>query len=556
MNIAFVSYETHFAPCGGIAAVMARLPAKVQSVSRVETIVITPFHHRVEKMASLGRSHEGSFGVSIADRTVVVHVYRHDDKIPYYFLLPEDKRYFAGQRHPYDVGGDDLLRDALFFGAAIPRSLHVIDPGKRWTLLLQDWEAATAVLATAASPGRPRAFVTLHNSYDCTVSGDQLWTAGINPDGCPGGTILQRALPLTELPVFTVSEQFAHDLTEEPLQTHVMAPQLQLTLKPRLVGIDNGPFVDLAIEPKMLAEAKAGQTASLAKWKADHRQAFLTALKKLKPGNDKPLWGDVSKFGGGDGPWFVMAGRDDPRQKGYDVFARAIAMYLDDGPADAKKTSAAHGARFLFFPIPGDEGLGGLGFLRTLAERFPENVLVFPFLFREGFTGALRGATYGVMPSLYEPFGMANEFYLNGTVGIGRATGGIVEQIVPLRNVPSCGPQVEHRTSRWHNANAPATGFLFHEQDGLPSEIDDWRAINAANYDRTGAGLDRVQERSQYPLFQSMAEELKRALDDATHVAIDQPQVYYQMLTAGMAHIGKEFSWNRAALDYVRHAVQ
>jgi predicted NBD/HSP70 family sugar kinase len=40
--------------------------------------------------------------------------------------------------------------------------------------------------------------------------------------------------------VFTVSEQFAHDLTEDVLQTHVMAPQLQLTLKPRLVGIDNG----------------------------------------------------------------------------------------------------------------------------------------------------------------------------------------------------------------------------------------------------------------------------------------------------------------------------
>ena len=556
MNIAFVSYETPFAPCGGIAAVMGRLPARVQAVSRVETIVVTPFHHRIEKMASLGRSHEGSFGVAIADRTVVVHVYRHDDKIPYYFLLPEDRRYFAGQRHPYDVGTDDLLRDALFFGAAIPASLHVIDPGKRWTLLLQDWEAATAVLATADSPGRPRAFVTLHNSYDCPVSGDQLWSAGINPDGCPGGTILQRALPLTELPVFTVSEQFAHDLTEDVLQTQVLAPQLQLTLKPRLVGIDNGPFVDSAIEPKMLAEAEAGNFAALAQWKAGHRQSFLAALKKLKPREHAPLWGDVSKFAPGDAPWFVMAGRDDPRQKGYDVFARAAEMFLEDeGHADEAHAGKDR-ARFLFFPIPGDEGLGGLGFLRVLAERFPDSVLVFPFLFREGFTGALRGATYGVMPSLYEPFGMANEFYLNGTVGIGRATGGIIQQIVPLHSISSFGSQVEQRVARWHAAGTPPTGFLFHEQDGLPSEVDDWRAINAANYDRSGAGLDRVQERIQYSLFQSMAAELNHALQDAANVFRDQPQVYYRLLTAGIAHIGKNFSWNRAALDYVRHAVQ
>jgi glycogen synthase len=245
-----------------------------------------------------------------------------------------------------------------------------------------------------------------------------------------------------------------------------------------------------------------------------------------------------------------MAGRDDPRQKGYDVFARAAEMYLED----------EREARFLFFPIPGDEGLAGLGFLRTLAERFPESVLVFPFLFREGFTGALRGATYGVMPSLYEPFGMANEFYLNGTVGIGRATGGIMQQIIPMRTTPSFSPQVEHRVARWHDATAEATGFLFREQDGLASLVDDWRAINAANYQRNGSSdkavLDRVRERSQYPLFQSMAEELMHTLNDAADVTRDQPAVYYRLLASGISHIGQNFSWNRAALDYVRHAVQ
>lgn len=546
MNIAFVSYETPFAPCGGIAAVMGRLPARVQAASHVETIVVTPFHHRIEKMAALGRSHEGTFGVPFADRTVVFHIYRHDDKIPFYFLLPEDRQFFAGQRHPYDIGGGDLLRDALLFGAAIPRCLHVIDPGKRWTLLLQDWEAATAVLATADSPGRPRAFVTLHNSYDCNVSSGHLSHIGINPDSCPGDTVLQRALPLTELPVFTVSEQFAHDLTEDVLQTHVLAPQLQLTLKPRLVGIDNGPFVDLAVDAPVLAQAESGNFGPLTQWKAGHRKSFLDALSGLKPADDKPVWGDVARFARDDAPWFVMAGRDDSRQKGYDLLARAAQLFLEEKEA----------ARFLFFPIPGDEGRAGLAFLRKLAERFPKSVLVFPFMFREGFMGALRGATFGVMPSLYEPFGMANEFYLNGTVGIGRATGGITQQVAPLRSVASFGDQVERRSARWHQPGAAATGFLFREQDGLPSEVDDWRAINAAEYDRDGGSFDRVQERIRYPLFQSMAEELCRALTDAAAVSRDQPDVYYRLLAAGISHIQQNFSWNQAALEYVRHAVQ
>ena len=62
---------------------------------------------------------------------------------------------------------------------------------------------------------------------------------------------------------------------------------------------------------------------------------------------------------------------------------------------------------------------------------------------------------------------MANEFYLNGTVAIGRATDGIVQQIVPLRGIASFGKAVEERASRWHSPDTAPTGLLCHEQDGL-----------------------------------------------------------------------------------------
>lgn len=524
---------------------MGRLPARVRAAAQLETIVVTPFHHRIEKMAALGRSHEGMFGLPFEGRSVVVHVFRHDENnVPYYFLLPDDRQLFSGQKHPYDVGGQDLIRDALFFGAAVPRALQVIDPGKRWTLLLQDWQAATAVLATAGLPTRQRAFVTLHNSYDAGVSDDRLSQAGFDARMCPGETILQRALPLTELPIFTVSDQFAHDLVEDPLQRQVLAPQLQLTLRPRLVGIDNGPFVDLAVDSAIWAAAEGGDFAPLARWKQSNRQSFFHALANFRTSDERPIWGDITRFSHDDEPWFVMAGRDDSRQKGYDVAACAADLFLERGGQ----------ARFLFFPIPGDEGRSGLGFLKKLAARRPGSVLVFPFLFREGFLGALRGATAGIMPSFYEPFGMANEFYLNGTLGIGRATGGIVQQIAPLRAAVSFGDSVKERAARWHAASAAPTGFLYREKDDLPGSADDWMAINAAGYQASGGAIDRVEERSRLPLFQSMSIELQHALEDAARLAKD-PAAYFRLLIAGVNHIRQNFSWDRAAQQYLRHVV-
>ena len=62
------------------------------------------------------------------------------------------------------------------------------------------------------------------------------------------------------------------------------------------------------------------------------------------------LWGDREAFCTQDGAWIVMAGRDDPRQKGYDVAAAAVDAYL------AEQATGPLACRFLFFPIPGYEG--------------------------------------------------------------------------------------------------------------------------------------------------------------------------------------------------------
>jgi glycogen synthase len=242
-----------------------------------------------------------------------------------------------------------------------------------------------------------------------------------------------------------------------------------------------------------------------------------------------------------------MAGRDDPRQKGYDVAAAAIEDYLvvNHGKPDC--------AQFLFFPIPGDEGLPGLEFLKALAGRFREDVIAFPFIWVAGFTAALQGAAYGLMPSLYEPFGMANEFYLaGGCVGIGRATGGNLEQIVPLRATSAASRAVRTRADRYHALSAHPTGILFREKDEIASALRDWRGINDAQYDKTGASPTRVQQRRSYAVFQEMARELQIAIEGGIRIYRQEPELYFRMLAEGIAHIQRTFSWQRAGQEYAR----
>lgn len=582
-KLLLVAYETRFARCGGITAVMNHLPGALRGATGWATGVVTPFHYRIPETRGLVLETVGSVAVPFHGESVMVDIRRRDDRWPWYFLdasdfrLPEarrchpaDERFFGGTRHPYDVGGNAaeqgviLRRDALFFGAALALALKPLWAGAEGTLLLQDWQAASAALALAGRNRPPglRVFLTLHNSYDNgPVMPEDLQAVGIPPDQAPAppnrSTMLGRAIPRVEPPLFTVSQQFARDLAEDVLQARILADHLQEEFAPpRLIGVDNGPFAPLSVpEAPVLAEARRNRYDALRMWKARRKAECIAALERFAPDAERrPVWGRTESFVAAardraDPPWFVLAGRDDPRQKGYDVAAAAIEGFL-------QKAGGGRTAQFLFFPIPGDEGREGLAFLRRLAEAYPADVVVLPFIFQEGYRSALQGSAFGVMPSLYEPFGMANEFYLNGAVGIGRATGGLLQQIVPLRSVPSFTASVASRSERWHPPSAAATGLLYREPDDLPDIVQDWRAFNAAGY-LSRPGRDRLAERRSYHLFAAMAAELQRAIEDA--LALCRPAagrggaLYEEMLVEGIAHTQRRFSWERTAAQYARY---
>jgi glycogen synthase len=574
-KIAFITYETPYAPCGGIAAVVKRLPVYLKNASQIDTIVITPFHHRIEKTNSLKTKKIGNVNVVYKGTEINVDILKYSENVDWYFLKASDEHFFAGYPNPYIIDkvqgefsgetekiSDVLLRDSLFFGSAVSRSLSVIEKDADWILLMQDWETATTVLPLADMQEiKTKNFITLHNSYDSSaVSDEMLMEFSMNPGKCRGpegkfnATVLERVLLIVEKNVFTVSQQFAFDLAEDVFQSKTMAPHLQNLLNPwgektRLVGIDNGPFAKLEVPKNFFLEADKKNYIPLADWKKERRADALKLFKIFVPDKEKKIWGNLSKFNSKDSPWFVFAGRDDTRQKGYDVAVYAISEFL----------KTRNDAVFLFFPMPGDEGLEGLNFLKELAEQNSKNVLVFPFQWIEGYMAALQGAAFGVMPSLYEPFGMANEFYLNGTVGIGRATGGLLQQIVPLKSVSSFSKSVQIRTARMNLFSAPATGLLYREKDYeenyINSIVEDWQKVNEAKYDKSKNGNNRVNERAKLYLFKEMAKELKLCITDAVFIYHENQELYYQMLINGINHINCSFSWGKTAQEYIREVL-
>jgi glycogen synthase len=496
----------------------------------------------------------GRIAVPWGSGQVTVDILSHGREPTWVLLRPEDERFFAGVNDPYAVGATpaetaaNLRRDALFFGAAVANSLAVLATEPDWTLLLQDWEAATVALALAGKGGRQSLHLTLHNTYDSgAVADGDLLQVGIDPERCPGpaharnASVLERGLPRVERPVLTVSRQFAQDMIRDDLQTHVLAPHLQALLRAGVQGIDNGTFTSLQIPPEVLAATGQGRLGALTTWKQQRKQKAIEALAGLTPSSERPIWGEPDLLVREDAPWLVLGGRDDPLQKGYDVAALAVAEFLQEG-GDAK---------FLFFPIPGSEGLAGLGFLAELARSYPRQVLVLPFLWREGFAAALQGAAFGVMPSLYEPFGMANEFYLNGTCAIARATGGLVQQIVPLRDTAVYTSAVGLQAIAWHQPSAQATGLLYREPDDLPSAVQDWRQISATAHRRSTGTIDRLQERRNLALFRAMGRALCLGMQESLHLWRDKPEFYTRMVLAGLTHVQRMFSWERTAHDYL-----
>jgi glycogen synthase len=523
------------------------------ALERGDCLTITPFFRniarcdvkRFQAIASTAKTFTVRFGSSYYD----VEIFKHTDAAGFMTYLLDADAFFNAScdcENPPSVKApcnpylnpdrpEQLLQDALFFCASVSKALVVLGYTKNLILSLQDWQAATAALTVKKEPAVASAacVLTLHNPYDRPVSDEAI--AQIFWRELPGQTILTKMAPFLDGPICTVSEHFATELVRDPLHTQVYAPHLQDTFHQRgIVGIDNGLFATLDFPEEAIYAAQSGNMQAILEEKHRRRAAMLKILRAYHP---QEAWGHLADLDTFEGPIFLMFGRDDPRQKGYDIVASAI-----------EKIPVGQ-AKYIFTPIPGDEGLDGLRFLKDLAEARTGEVKVFPFRMAQGYRELQRGSSYIMMPSLYEPFGGATEGYAVGTPVVARATGGLVQQIAPYP-VGSLGLSVRRVTDTFHTRGAAPTGFLFREPIMLDKDVTTgWAQIIACDY--TPPETTRIQDRVGIHLFDAIVQEAAWTMRDAIELYVDHPRQYAQMIANGFAML-KRFSWERAVREYQR----
>jgi len=518
-TIAYCLFESPFARSGGLFAVADNYTAELCRHAR-NVVVLAPYHSELHTAPNAAQVEPvGKCTVPFDGQPVAVDLMEHRRHGVRWVLFRSERFFDAaggpGGTDPYSYADPTkLLNDSLFASAIVPHALAALGLRQNCIVHLQDWElAATALCVKAALIGgmleSAAVVLTAHNPYDHALPTEALEQLETGHKGDPEAeTVFQQMLPLIDGPLTTVSESFARELITDPLQTEHFAPHLQqLFGRQGVVGIDNGVFGALrsAYSERAIVEARAARPARILDEKHAHRAQMVEALSRVR---DQRTLGSLDEFSD-DTPVFLMFGRLDPGQKGFDLFSRAIES-LPRGIA-----------RFIMTPIVGGAPKVFLDDLSTLASNRTGEVVVYPFRWQSGYQALQAGASYVVMPSLYEPFGGATEAYLSGTPVVCRATGGLLQQVVDADEEPEEG-----------------TGLLFRES--VAADGPAWTAIQSA-----ATPKERVVSQSYGSMVAACAESLRRAIE----IYRDQPIVYARML-ANLYNQTAHFSWDQTIRRY------
>ncbi|MBN1290783.1 MAG: glycogen/starch synthase [Candidatus Latescibacteria bacterium] len=443
-NILYCSFENRFARSGGLAAVTINILPYLQEAGKsINAYLLTPFYSNIIDQKKL-KSTDKSCTVPFDGQNIDVEIYTN--KVEYERPAKEqlDEYYIKAAgffearnslNDPYIHEGcephqnaNEITRDSLFYCAAAPYVLKELNIRSNVVFHLQEWQ--TALISLTAKESMLQGILescgtvqTMHNPYDSFISLESLSKiadnkriskmASISDNGM---TAYQIGLQLVDGPVDTVSENFAKEFTTDILHTEHFAPHLQPIFNTNGVyGIANGMFISFSPE---FPQKEKHTRDEIWVVKSRNRKSLLEVLKSYNP---PQRFGELTYKGGPitklpeNIPIFVMSGRLDPVQKGYDIFLRAVEKFEKDK------------IKVVVTPMPVRQS--DLDIFHEAAEKCNGNLTVFPIRMEKGFRELQTGSTYGMMPSVYEPFGAAVEYMANGTVNIARATGGLVDQI-------------------------------------------------------------------------------------------------------------------------------
>lgn len=532
-HVVFCSFESRFARSGGLAAVTTKILPYLNEIKQ-GVLLMTPFYPHIMDKTKLTPTGI-AFKVMYDNKSIKVELLKYTSPalssdrgyIEEYYL--KARGFFESKNNindPYGYFPDDLQQNnaairynALFFCRAVPLAVQAL--GLRQDILfhLQEWQTALIALTakeamldgTLFSCGTVQ---TLHNSFDSWIPAGILAKLTNNQrihehpgfKGQGGLTALQMGLQLVDGPITTVSDHFAEELTTDLLQSGHFAPHLQeIFRKNRVYGINNGLFIDF---PPGYSQKQNYTVREIKKIKQEKRKKLLKILDTYHPGErfGRLTYKSKSITQLPDNvPILVMSGRLDPFQKGFDILLQAVEKFQEDE------------IKVVLTPMP--VKASDLDYFHEAAEKCKGNITVFPIRMQKGYHELQMGSTFGIMPSIYEPFGAAIEYMVGGTVTIARETGGLKDQ-------------VRHKVC----------GFLFREKPGF------YTIENIKAFSQPG---DTVQLRKYNQWAVSMANELYKILKEAIDLYQNHQNDYYRLILEGFNQ-ARTFTWKKAVEKYFK----
>jgi len=540
--VVFCSFESRFAKSGGLAAVTTKILPYLKEVNNIPNVILlTPFYPNIipaKKLRPTGLSIEVPFNKKLYKVEILKYVQNYERPVDgsieeFYFRADGFFDSKNDLNDPYIYNDHDrekndaaLRENSMFFCQAAPFVLQKLGFKKNIIFHLQDWETILIALTskTAMRNGileSCASVCTLHNPFDSGLFKldslakilDSETSKKLYEKFRDDLTAHKIGLSLVDSALTTVSKNFAKELKQDILHTGHFAPHLQnIFEKSRIKGVNNGMFVDFPPEfTEFLKSSKSPKISTVKinrvrKTKLEKRADLLKILDDYQP---PQRFGKLTYKSGPlthlpeHVPIMLMSGRLDPNQKGFDIFLQTIDKFKEDE------------IKVVLSPLPVRQS--DLNSFRKIAKSSQGNVTVFPIRMARGFHELQIGSTFGLMPSIYEPFGAAIEYMVNGTLVIARKTGGLIDQI-------------DHRIN----------GLLFKESK---------RNYNLQNIKSFMKASDRVELRQTNPWSQDMVDSLYKILKRAIKLYQKENEKYYAMVLNGFAKAQK-FDWQTNAKEY------
>jgi glycogen synthase len=168
---------------------------------------------------------------------------------------------------------------------------------------------------------------------------------------------------------------------------------------------------------------------------------------------------------------------------------------------------------------------GDLDYFKEIAGKCKGNLLVIAERMKKGYLELQLGSTFGLMPSIFEPFGAAIEYMVNGTLVIARNTGGLRDQITDGVDGLLYSESSPGTKSAEYNIENIRHYFQYRNNVKVPLAENNWA--------------------------KEMVQSLKTKIEDAITI-FNNPDQYFHMVLKGFEK-AKEFSWDKSAEEYYEY---